>query len=49
MSYILLFTAGFIAGFFIAVTLLLISLRPEAKSRPLTKDEWKSGMRERNY
>ena len=45
MGYVIACTAGFVAGFFIAIDLLFILAVPRKQNRSMTKEEWKSGKR----
>jgi len=45
MGYVLACVAGLVAGFFIALILLVWLAMPREQKRPMTKEEWKSGKR----
>lgn len=45
MGYIIACIAGIVAGFFIALILLVWLAMPREQKRPMTKEEWKSGKR----
>ncbi len=45
MGYIIACIAGTIAGFFIALILMIALALPREQKKPMTKEEWKSGKR----